>query len=165
MTVFCCRFKEYISNRSIGELIAEEEVVKSRDLLRQARLSELAAQQEAKAAAASQAKEQEDIKTETTSAVKSENQGADGAVAMEVDEPSAIVRENENGTQPSAMKNDAQAAEEAQIKLESEVKNEPIEQVNVDADMKQENSAQSADVTDEDVKAYWLSGIAALYQV
>lgn len=144
--------------------------MKSRDLLTQARLSELAAQQEAKAAASSPAKELEDSKTETTSAVKSENQEADGAVAMEVDGPSAIVRESENGAQPSAMKNDAQtndtaAAEEPQMKLESEVKNEPAEQVSADAEMKQEHLKQSTEVTDEDVKAYWLSGIAALYQV
>ncbi len=163
-----CRFKDYVKDSSIRELLAEEEVLKTTDLLTQAKLSELAARQEEKLEPASEVpkKEEENDKLATSPETASGATAPDGPVAMDIDKP---VKEQENEPQPSDLELAAIPIEGDQQKLESGNELEPDVQIKVEPQVKQDSSAEgvedTTEITDEEVKAYWLSGIAALHQV
>ena len=164
-----CRFKEYTSNCPISELVSEEEASKIRDQLTQAKASELAARQEGKPE--TQSTTEEEFEPEASTAVKTEREGAGEAVAMEVDDISAVVEQQGTGAEPTevrreaAQMDDGEAAEAPQQAVDNVIKAEHTQQVKAEPELKEENATGRADISDEDVKAYWLSGIAALYQV
>ena len=145
--------------------------MKTTDLLTQARLLEIDAQQEheAEAAAETQQKAEGETKPEASTALKTESEAGNEAVAMEIDETSTVIAQQENDLQSSGVKSEkaqinGNAAAEEQI-LGNIVKAEPEQLVKAEPELKEETAIGGAEITNEDIKAYWLSGIDALHRV
>ena len=162
----CCSFKDFVHTRGTTELIGEEEANRTRDLLQQAKLAE---------SGEHPIKEELEAASEAAKAVKTEA-SAEQPVENPVKAPAA------NGSQAEAMEIDSiPAGDPTQAEVKQEVNGHAEDaKLNIkEADMGDEgkesadglsmdvsgNDKEEASITDEDVKAYWLSGITALYQV
>lgn len=172
-----CSFKAFAQSRQLTDLMDEEEQAKTQEFLCQAKLQEAAR----KAAAGAEVKpeDQPDAKPsangggDAVAAVADGGEAidaamADGREAMDIDSNQEGARLEAPDQRANEDANpDSKNGENGSVvgSIEGGVKAEGGTQPANGTAVKKEDHREDPEVSDDEIKAYWLSGITALYQV